>query len=89
MGVYGIVLAGWASNTKYSLLGGLRSSAQMISYELAMGMSLATVIVLAGSMSLREIVDAQAGYFGYLALPSIDIPDSSRAGTSLRCSRSA
>ena len=48
MGVYGIVLAGWASNSKYSLLGGLRSSAQMISYELAYGMALATVIMLAG-----------------------------------------
>jgi len=67
MGVYGIVLAGWASNSKYSLLGGLRSSAQMISYELAYGISLATVILLANSMSLRTIVDAQAGYwFGFI-----------------------
>jgi NADH-quinone oxidoreductase subunit H len=67
MGVYGIVLAGWASNSKYSLLGGLRSSAQMISYELAYGVSLATVIMLANSMSLREIVDHQAGYwFGFI-----------------------
>ena len=63
MGVYGIVLAGWASNSKYSLLGGLRSSAQMISYELSYGIALATVILLANSMSLREIVDQQAGYF--------------------------
>ena len=63
MGVYGIVLAGWASNSKYSLLGGLRSSAQMISYELAYGMSLATVVMFANSMSLKEIVDSQAGYW--------------------------
>ena len=63
MGVYGIVLAGWASNSKYSLLGGLRSSAQMISYELSYGLSLATVILMANSMSFRAIVDQQAGYF--------------------------
>ncbi len=63
MGVYGIVLAGWASNSKYSLLGGLRSSAQMISYELAYGVSLATVVMMANSMSLREIVDQQQGYW--------------------------
>jgi NADH-quinone oxidoreductase subunit H len=62
MGVYGIVLAGWASNSKYSLLGGLRSSAQMISYELSYGIALATVILMANSMSLRNIVDQQAGY---------------------------
>jgi NADH-quinone oxidoreductase subunit H len=67
MGVYGIVLAGWSSNSKYSLLGGLRSSAQMISYELSYGISLATIILLANSMSLREIVDAQSGYwFGFI-----------------------
>src|SRR5215204_29583 len=61
MGVYGIVLAGWASNSKYSLLGGLRSSAQMISYELAYGMALATVVMLGNSMSLRDLVVAQSG----------------------------
>ena len=59
MGVYGIVLAGWASNSKYSLLGGLRSSAQMLSYELSYGLALASAIVLGNSLSLREIVDAQ------------------------------
>lgn len=63
MGVYGIVLAGWASNSKYSLLGGLRSSAQMISYELSYGMALATVVLMAGSLSFREVVDGQAGYW--------------------------
>ncbi len=63
LGVYGIVLAGWASNSKYSLLGALRSSAQMISYELSYGLSLAAVILLAGTLSLRSIVDAQAGYW--------------------------
>jgi NADH-quinone oxidoreductase subunit H len=63
MGVYGIVLAGWSSNSKYSLLGGLRSSAQMISYELSYGLSFAAVIMLAGSLSLREIVDHQGGYW--------------------------
>src|SRR5262245_43782981 len=63
MGVYGIVLAGWSSNSKYSLLGGLRSSAQMISYELSYGLSFAAVIMLAGSLSLHTIVDQQAGYW--------------------------
>jgi NADH-quinone oxidoreductase subunit H len=67
MGVYGVVLAGWASNSKYSLIGGLRSSAQMISYELAYGLSFAAVIMLAGSLSLRGIVDQQGGYwFGFI-----------------------
>jgi NADH-quinone oxidoreductase subunit H len=67
MGVYGIVLAGWSSNSKYSLLGGLRSAAQMISYELSYAMALAGVLVLGNSLSLREIVDGQAGYwFGFI-----------------------
>lgn len=70
MGIYGIVLAGWASNSKYSLLGGLRSSAQMVSYELAYGMSLASVLVIANTLSLREIVDAQAGvWWVFNAIP--------------------
>jgi len=63
MGIYGIVLAGWSSNSKYSLLGGLRSAAQMISYELSYGLSLAAVVMLAGSLSLREIVMNQSGYW--------------------------
>ena len=63
IGVYGIALAGWASNSKYSLLGSLRATAQMISYELALGLSLVGVIIMSGSLSLREIVNAQAGPF--------------------------
>src|SRR6188472_3862391 len=63
MGVYGIVLAGWSSNSKYSLFGGLRASAQMISYELSYATSLAAVVMLAGSMSVREMVDSQTGYW--------------------------
>jgi NADH-quinone oxidoreductase subunit H len=65
MGVYGIVLAGWSSNSKYSLLGGLRASAQMISYELSYGLALASVIVVANSLSLADIVNRQAGYWWY------------------------
>src|SRR6266513_915250 len=61
MSVYGIVLAGWSSNSKYSLLGALRSSAQMISYELSYGLALASVLVIAGSLSLRDIVNSQGG----------------------------
>jgi NADH-quinone oxidoreductase subunit H len=69
MGVYGIVLAGWSSNSKYSLFGGLRASAQMISYELAYATSIAAVILLAGSMSLREIVDSQTGLWFVVLQP--------------------
>jgi NADH-quinone oxidoreductase subunit H len=67
MSVYGIVLAGWSSNSKYSLLGGLRSSAQMISYELSYGLSLASVLLVANSLSLTEIVNGQAGaWLGFI-----------------------
>jgi NADH-quinone oxidoreductase subunit H len=61
LGVYGIVLAGWSSNNKYALLGGLRSSAQMVSYEIAMGMSLIPVLLLSGNVTLSDIVNQQAG----------------------------
>lgn len=64
IGVYGIILAGWASNSKYAIMGGIRASAQMISYELAMGLSVLPVIMLAESMDLGVIVDAQrSGWF--------------------------
>jgi formate hydrogenlyase subunit 4 len=66
--VYGIVLAGWASNNKYALLGGLRSTAQMISYEIAMGMSLIPVLLLAGNVSLNQIIDQQAGMHTWYVL---------------------
>ena len=61
MGVYSVVLAGWASNNKYALLGGMRAAAQMLSYEVFMGLSLMGVVMHAGSFSLRDIVEAQSG----------------------------
>ncbi len=64
LGVYGIVIGGWASNSKYSLLGGLRSSAQMISYELALSLSLVAVILQVGTLDLVKIVEAQSGWGG-------------------------
>ena len=63
IGVYGVALAGWSSNNKYSLLGGLRASAQMVSYEISLGLSLVGVLIMTGSFSLRDIVNAQAGHF--------------------------
>ena len=63
IGVYGVALAGWSSNNKYSLLGGLRASAQMVSYEISLGLSLVGVLIMSGSFSLRDIVNAQAGHF--------------------------
>src|SRR6202521_3230130 len=67
MGVYGIALAGWSSNNKYSLIGGLRSSAQMISYELPMALAVAAPLLLANTLSFRELVDHQTGfYWGFI-----------------------
>src|SRR2546421_852916 len=67
MGVYGIVLAGWSSNSKYSLLGGLRSSAQMISYELSLSLSVIAVLLQAGTLDLAKIVEGQSGtWWGFI-----------------------
>jgi NADH-quinone oxidoreductase subunit H len=63
IGVYGITLGGWSSNNKYSMLGAIRASAQLISYELALGLSIMVPVMLASSLSLREIVDNQAGWW--------------------------
>jgi NADH-quinone oxidoreductase subunit H len=69
LGVYGVALGGWASNSKYSLLGGIRGAAQMISYELALGLSLVPIVMLSGSFSLVDIVNAQSGYPFILVQP--------------------
>jgi NADH-quinone oxidoreductase subunit H len=75
LGVYGIALAGWSSNSKYPLLGGLRSSAQMVSYELALTMSVVGVLLMSGTFSLREIINSQAndrlGILGWNIFPQI------------------
>src|SRR5205085_2863452 len=64
VGVYGIALAGWSSNSKYSLMGGLRAAAQMISYELSLGLSLIGVVLISGTLDLYSIVEQQGGWFG-------------------------
>ncbi|MCE9501828.1 MAG: NADH-quinone oxidoreductase subunit NuoH [Leptospira sp.] len=69
LAVYGIILAGWSSNNKYSLLGAIRSTAQMISYELPLGLSVVTIILLSGSLKLSEINDAQKGLWFIFTLP--------------------
>jgi NADH-quinone oxidoreductase subunit H len=99
MGVYGIVLAGWASGSTYPLLGGLRSSAQMISYEVAMGLSIVSVFLVSGSMSTSQIVESQAagrsvtvggfnfdvpGWYAILLIPSFIIYFTSAVGETNR-----
>ncbi|MEC3976571.1 NADH-quinone oxidoreductase subunit NuoH [Amycolatopsis sp. H20-H5] len=85
IGVYGIVLAGWASGSPYPLLGALRSAAQVISYEIAMGLSIVGVILYSGSMSTSAIVDAQrGGWYFYLLLPSFVIYAISMVGETNR-----
>ncbi len=70
IGVYGIFISGWASNSKYAFIGGLRSSAQVLSYEIAMGLSLVGVMIMAGSLNLNDIVKAQQNsVFGIYAIP--------------------
>jgi NADH-quinone oxidoreductase subunit H len=72
IGVYGIFISGWASNSKYAFIGGIRSSAQVISYEIAMGLSLVGVMMMAGSLNLTDIVRAQEeSVFGMFAIPQI------------------
>jgi len=72
IGVYGIFISGWASNSKYAFIGGLRSSAQVISYEIAMGLSLVGVMIMAGSLNLTDIVRAQQeSIYGMYAIPQI------------------
>src|SRR3954464_4214771 len=85
IGIYGIVLAGWSSGSTYSLLGGLRSSAQMISYEVAMGLALVAVFLYAGSLSTSEIVAAQDNlWYGLILMPSFIIYSISMVGETNR-----
>ena len=82
VGVYGIALAGWSSNNKYSLMGGLRAASQLISYELSLGLSLVGVMLLSGTLDLYAIVEQQAGWNG-LRGTSGDLTVNSSASSSI------
>lgn len=69
LGVYGIILSGWASNSKYSLLGSIRSSAQMISYEISMGLAVVSVVLVSGSLNMNQIVASQSGLWNIVLQP--------------------
>ena len=75
IGVYGIMIGGWASNNKYALLGAVRASSQMISYELAMSLSIITIVMMTGSLSMRDIVAQQQGAFAETNRSPFDLPE--------------
>ena len=86
LGVYGIIMGGWASNSKYPFLGALRSAAQMVSYEVSIGFVIITVLLCVGSLNLTDIVLAQATGLGTAARPAGELPRLALAAAACRCS---